>query len=251
MNEITKSEKKRRVSEEILHRQKAGLPLNYKTLRDEGGDAYRLYKHARIAYGSWCEALEASGIKYNQVRAGILRFPDKDSVIAEIKRRQTNGLPLTAGSLSSGKAGDKSLYDKGRGYFGSWKAAILASGLGPEEVGLQCSPFSTRESVDKEMLRRKRKGLSLSSNAIKKAASPLYYGAVKQYGSWRSAIETVGLSWDDVKSQQKKYPTKKSVVDELKNRKKAGLSLSPGCLQKTGANSNQREGSREGSARDL
>ncbi len=56
------------------------------------------------------------------------------------------------------------------------------------------SPFRNRECVIRAILRREREGLPLNCEAIKGVSKPLYGGALRHFGSWRSALRAAGIN---------------------------------------------------------
>jgi hypothetical protein len=56
------------------------------------------------------------------------------------------------------------------------------------------SSFRDRESVIQAILRRERDGLPLNCEAAKMASKPLYWGAFRQFGSWRNALRAAGIN---------------------------------------------------------
>jgi hypothetical protein len=53
--------------------------------------------------------------------------------------------------------------------------------------------FQNRESVIRAILRRERDGLPLNCEAIKNVSRPLHSGAIRQFGSWRNALQAAGI----------------------------------------------------------
>jgi len=56
------------------------------------------------------------------------------------------------------------------------------------------SPFGNRESVIRTILRREHDGLPLNCEAVKGVSMQLYGLAVRQFGSWRSALRAAGIN---------------------------------------------------------
>ncbi|ETK25825.1 hypothetical protein ERIC1_2c00130 [Paenibacillus larvae subsp. larvae DSM 25719] len=109
---------KRRIIEKIQDRVARGLPVNAQAVQQEEGYLYG----AAVEYvGSWEKALKEAGIDpvYHKKKRGR-RKPiwSKERVIEKIQERESQGLPVSAYSVES------KLYQAGRIYFGSWKAAL-------------------------------------------------------------------------------------------------------------------------------
>ena len=92
----------------------------------------------RKLFGNWNNALKKGGLGPDEIpRANtrsvnpkLRKYPDKASVVNEIRKRQKKGLPLKSHILSSERnpVGDYSLVSWGRKYFGSWLKALDAAG---------------------------------------------------------------------------------------------------------------------------
>jgi hypothetical protein len=84
-------------------------------------------------FGSWGEAIEAAGIRYDEVRRH--REPwDRERIIATIRELHARGEDLITTNIR--KLGYRTMEYAARrqGHFGSWRAAIEAAGLDFEEV---------------------------------------------------------------------------------------------------------------------
>jgi hypothetical protein len=56
------------------------------------------------------------------------------------------------------------------------------------------SSFRTRESVIRAIVRRERDGLPLNSETVRRVSRPLHCGAIRHFGSWRNALQAVGIN---------------------------------------------------------
>ncbi|NCO38465.1 MAG: hypothetical protein COZ06_38085 [Armatimonadetes bacterium CG_4_10_14_3_um_filter_66_18] len=87
----------------------------------------------RRHFGSWGEAIEAAGIKYDEVRRH--REPwDRERIIATIRELHARGEDLITTNIR--KLGYRTMEYAARrqGHFGSWRGAIEAAGLDFDEV---------------------------------------------------------------------------------------------------------------------
>ena len=87
----------------------------------------------RRYFGSWGEAIEAAGIRYDEVRRH--REPwDRERILATIRELHARGEDLITTNIR--KLGYRTMEYAARrqGHFGSWRAAIEAAGLDFEEV---------------------------------------------------------------------------------------------------------------------
>ncbi len=124
---------------EIRRRHEADLPLNVNSIVKPPAP-YRetaLYNTARKQFGNWKAAIEAAGLDYDDIRIATWgKYPDDDSVVAEIRRRHEAGLPLNATRIAKPPAPhrDATLYDVASKRFGCWSAALEAAGIDPASV---------------------------------------------------------------------------------------------------------------------
>lgn len=84
-----------------------------------------LYLRARKVFGSWKNAVEASGIDYENTRNH--KKWNRDKIINEIKELHNQGHNLRPWSLR--KNGKIKLLSAANYHFGSWKKAVLASSI--------------------------------------------------------------------------------------------------------------------------
>ena len=85
----------------------------------------RLYLRARKVFGSWRNAVEASGIDYERVRNN--KKWNRDRIVNEIRRLHEEGSTLRPWNLR--KKGMVKLLSAANYHFGSWKKAVLASSI--------------------------------------------------------------------------------------------------------------------------
>jgi hypothetical protein len=123
-----------------------------------------------------------------------------ERVIAEIRARHEQGLPLAGVREQSPK-----LADAAKRFFGSWHAALLAAGLSAE-------PFRkwSRQRVLETIQERSRQGPVTATILLK---DKLLSAAVYRYfGNWQRAMEAAGLP---IKRRQRW--TKEAVLQALKD----------------------------------
>lgn len=164
------------VLEAIRRRAQAGIPYGTKfLLKGEHADS-GLYGGALRFFGGWVKALQAAGITYRPPRRRAA-YQTRNDVLASIRKRHADGLPLVGGSMREGEHADWSLYGAGERLFGNWADAVHAA--------LPGLP----------LLRRRRRKGSVEPNAVPVAltdapkesgipaeAKPLPLQAPKQFG---------------------------------------------------------------------
>jgi hypothetical protein len=229
---------KEAVLKEILQRKKTGLPLNSKSLERSGPfKDDRLYRNGKRLFGTWKAAIEAAGIRYQDITLRKQRFPDEKTVIKEIRKRKRNGLPLNARSLIEGKLRDIHLYSRAYAFFGSWRAAIEAAGFNYRKISLHGPTlYPTKESIVLEILRRKKEQRPLNATALLKGRFRdlgLYYQTLALFGNWETAIEASGLDYHKILLKHPSlYPIKADVLNEIRRRAHEKLPLNAQALKK-------------------
>jgi hypothetical protein len=139
-------------------------------------------------FGSWRAAVEAAGFPY-PTRNPPRKWP-RERVLEEIHRRAWTGLSIRNTEIQKECRG---LGEAGRREFGSWRCAVLASGLPyPKRVGGWKWP---RERILLEIRSRAEKELEVSDRAMKLAAGGLWWAGRREFGTWRAAVEAAGVTY--------------------------------------------------------
>jgi hypothetical protein len=176
---------------EIRNRKASGLPINYKSVQLENGG---LLLTARKCFGrkGWQKALRAAGFNPRNENPRRMRTWNKESIIAEIKRRSESHQPLNYKSVDKN---DRSLIYMAVTIFGSWDNALGASGLDCEKIRLLKHRWWTRKRILIEIRSLQARGLSLNSHYTSHIHKGLFEAAVKQFGGWQKAVEAAGVDY--------------------------------------------------------
>lgn len=111
------------VLEAIRERVQAGIPHGAKyVLEGEHADT-TLYAASVRHFGGWVKALEAIGIAYRPPRRKAA-YPTRDAVLAAIRKRHADGLPVAGVSVRLGDSSDWALYGAAEKLFGNWADAV-------------------------------------------------------------------------------------------------------------------------------
>ena len=160
-------------------------------------------------FGSRKAALKAAGIEPRG------RLWTEAKVLAKMQDSYIAGAPLHA----VGKV-DRSLAVAAKRRFGSWPAAVEAAGLS-NKVTLKAPVRRwSRESVLEEILAWHQSGRSLTE--VHRSNQALSSAAKKWLGSWRAALQAVGLE-----AKQRAW-SKQAVIDDILNHLRNGRSLNSG-----------------------
>ncbi len=117
---------------EIKRRISCGLPINSEKISKGAQRDGNLYIQACKHCGTWRQAVEAAGVDYSKIGRVVrwrTTYTTFESVLNEIHRRHSAGLPLAFKLMERGPHHDRNLRDAGKRLFGSWRTAIETAGL--------------------------------------------------------------------------------------------------------------------------
>lgn len=253
---IIRRKKKYPTPESVLHeigrRRRKKLPLVTTGLISGEHTDFILHATGLKFFRSWKKALLAAGIQYREIAPPPQRkYPTKESVLEEIRRRHRALLPLTRSAVTRSAPDGYALHRSALLFFSTWPRALKRAGLSYEKI-VQCSylkrqkmaeaggiqyanvppmnhgKYPTRESVLAAILRRYRARLSMKSSAIKigpHSDSSLYWRARRYFGTWPQAVESAGFAYCEVAPTGAKYPTPLAALEEIRRRHRKGLPL--------------------------
>jgi hypothetical protein len=218
-----------------LHRRK--FPLNFKWInRHEkalGGKAIQFF-------GSWDKALRRIDLDPAHIRLfrptwrgkSPWRGVGKAAILAELRRREAAGAPLTWKTILPTEHGS-ALLERARKLFGSWSAALAAAGLDPFSGAISPWAEAGKATLLKEIRRRKRAGESLRSGTVwcEKWGQPLVRRAGHLFGSWNAALTAAGFEPEGGYSQWA-AADKVTILREIRRRKRAQETLRSGKVVK-------------------
>jgi hypothetical protein len=167
-----------------------GRDLSLKAVSNRRGGS--LLGPALHRFGSWRKAVEAAGIDYATVER--IREWDRDTIIAELRRRHREDLPTDGGAV---QRQDLRLWAAARRQFGSHLNATEGAGIPPEPVPPEWT-WSAAQFQD-ALRELHAAGADLFRGRIRRSHRDLFYAARKRLGSWRKAIESIGLNYDSIR----------------------------------------------------
>jgi hypothetical protein len=210
------------VTEEIRAWREVGKPLYSHYMRKN----YQELLAAGIRYfGTWRTAIETAGIPYDSVRK--YRDWSKERIIETIKRLEKDGVDLSFRSMMLSKYASMVYAAIRPNHFGSWKDALTAAGLAPEEIYRYRS--WDNQSIIAEIRRLKNEGADLSSKKMDETANPLIATARRRFGNWGAAIERAGIDYSAVRRRRRW--TSELVLQEIRELRKAGADLRSGEIR--------------------
>jgi hypothetical protein len=207
------------VTEEIRAWQELGKPLYSHFMRQN----YQELLAAGIRYfGTWRAAIEAAGIPYDSVRK--YRDWSKERIIETIKRLEKDGVDLSFRSMMLSKYAPMVYAAIRPNHFGSWKEALTAAGLAPEDIYRYRSWDD--DSIISEIRRLKDEGADLSSKRMDETANPLIATARRRFGNWGAAIERAGIDYSAIRRRRRW--TAELVLQEIRKLRESGADLRSG-----------------------
>lgn len=147
---------------------------------------------SRSHFGSWRAAVEAAGLDYEVVKR---RRPcwSREEIITQMRRQAACGEDLLCPQF---KLRHRSLYLAAcaQRYFGSWRRAIEAAGLGYEVLREQ--RVWTRKRILRTIRQLALEGRSLGWASVEQHSPGLYRAARRKenFGSWHQALITAGVT---------------------------------------------------------
>lgn len=138
---------------------------------------------------------------------------------------------------------DPNLWVNAVNFFGSWDVVLDRVGVDADLVKSWRSlprRFKSKKEVVALIQERHLKGLPLNTHALTRGVDreardhSLLRAGYDYFGSWPKAIKAAGINPKQICQQlkQAKYPTKASVIVEIKRRHEKGLSLTHSALAK-------------------
>ena len=192
---------------EIEKMKSEGFPLNASYVMNNNS---KLYGAARKHFNSWKNAVEASGLPYDEIN---LRSQEnkwsKEKIIAEIHKLAKMGEPLNSDYVQKNNT---KLHSAAQRYFDSWGEAVVAAGFNYNEIkGIKWS----EETVVEKILILNEKDEDLSSSTMQRSNMPLFQAGCRIFGSWKDAVNAAGLDYNYFRKQ--KEWTKEKVLEEINN----------------------------------
>lgn len=133
----------------------------------------------------------------------------REAVTQEILRIQSEGGDLRHGEISARR---QRLVSAAVRYFGSWGAAVFAAGINYNEIRRQSQDARSakvtkwsREAITDNIRRISEAGEQLSASTVRSNHPALFSAAVssRYYGSWRNALTSAGIDYDEILAQSR------------------------------------------------
>ena len=194
--------------------------LSYSGVLDEYSE---LLGAAQYYFPNWGKAVTACGIDYTKVRRHEVW--SRKRITKELMDLKNNGEDFTYTGFERRhrKLAPMALY-----YYGKWDNALASVG-----VKLKRPEGWSKEKIIKEIGTLKEKGIDLSWRAMRKQGyGPLLTMSNFYFGSWRRAIKSAGLDYNEIRKREKW--SKERVILTIKKLHREGIDLSFNELRRTG-----------------
>lgn len=175
-------------------------------------------------FGSWRNAIEAAGIDYSTVER--VREWNRENVLQALRKRYQTGRGMGGGAVQKE---DIPLWAAAKRYFGSYQDALDTAGISiPQPPEEWTWPIPR---LQEELRKLHKQGADLSSGRIRKTHRELFYAFRSRMGSWRKAVESIGVAYESVR--RARDWSKQAVIDRIRELHKQGADLRTGTIQKT------------------
>ena len=169
----------------------ADQPLNVRAIQISEAT---LASAAERYFSSWAEALEAAGIDSAKWRKRVPTWT-RQRIVHAIREIHAAG-----GKVNHAALGRNSLSRAGVLLFGSWDAALIATGLNPDEIRIYRRPW-TAEEVTMEIQRKHSCGEPLNAKDV--SPHSLRSRGTIFFGSWDAALTAAGLDPKEIRGNRR------------------------------------------------
>ncbi len=184
-------------------------PLHATTLK-QTDESLLTAMHRR--FGSIKETAEELGLPFRF----SVTSPSKEGIKEAIRDRRARGEPVSSAAV---RREDRNLHYLGMSRFGSWEAALVASGL---DAGLAHLPKAhSHESLGKDLRRWVERNGPLNATVLRKSDSRLNTAVQRFYGSVKDGAKAHGLPYE---AKNKRWSPAR-VLAGIRKRAEEGKSL--------------------------
>jgi len=175
-----------------------------------------LLKAGKRYFGTWKDAVEAAGYRYDEIR--LQREPyTKKEILDELR-----SLAKSKPEMPWSELHRLSFAPTVTRLFGSFEVALQRAKLPTWPTRERYSALSRSEVID-EIQRRDAQGKDTNWEAVNTDDHRLWYSGILHFGDWHRAIEVAGVDAD----HHNRHWTPESLLEALAERDRRGLSLKP------------------------
>ncbi len=147
----------------------------------------------------------------------------RENIVAMIRHLHSEGVDLSPTGI---RRTHGALFSSARSpsHFASWREAIRAAGLDYNQIKRGEQVWS-RERITRAIRKAHEEGEDLLSSEFKKRHKQLYSAACarRYFGSWRRAIESAGLGYDQIRGSH--FWSRERIVEAIREIRDSGQSL--------------------------
>ncbi|MHC5056486.1 MAG: hypothetical protein ACYTKD_17455 [Planctomycetota bacterium] len=171
-----------------------------------------LYTVTRLNYGSVDAAAHALGLPFRRLN----RQWSRDLIVKGIRHRDAEGGSLRGADVVKE---DNLLHQASRRHFGSWGAAVEASGFDYSKIrGMK---LRTRETISRDLRAWMRDNGPLCRSVLRATDNPLHLATCRTFGSLEKAAEELGLPF----YRKNQRWSRNRVIKEITRRAAEGRAL--------------------------
>ena len=158
----------------------------------------KLYEACCRHYGSGLAALKAAGINYDELLQDHPYRWTRATIIAEIKRRHSDGKTLCRADILRKEPVLKRFCYAATHQFGGWSKALLAAKLSPNTIRNRDGLWP-RERVLAGIRSRFKQGKFLNTDLMLREDLPLHAAGRRHFGTWKKAVEKAGINYKHIR----------------------------------------------------
>lgn len=176
---------------EIRRKFEIGENLNYAHVAQE---EVALLRAATRYFGSWREAIEYSGLNYDDIRR--YKTWNRDRILERIRELHDKGEDLSWRHVSTQIDPQLAAAATKRKHFGSWRSAVSAAGLDYGQIRRYRE--WDEETIKHKLLELYDEGIDLNAKHMEEYDITLITAARRRFDSWDKALTAAGLDYKKI-----------------------------------------------------
>jgi hypothetical protein len=191
-----------------LHRRKK--PMWSRKIRETDSALFAACIHW---FGSYRNAVEAAGIKYESIQKSVPGRWNVDTVRKELRRLHREKRQLHHAAIEQE---NPALVLAAYRYFGSYGSAVTAAGLNYDRIRVRPMPSWDKTRVIRRLKELEKNKTGLWKRAVRRVDPYLDRAADRCFGSYQRAVRASGVSNDLLTPPPYRFWSPERIVDELK-----------------------------------
>jgi hypothetical protein len=206
-----------------LHRN--GRPIWSRKLRETNRP---LHSAAIYWFGSYRKAIDAAGLDYARIRQSTPGRWDRESVMRELRKLHRQKVPLHHASIERQRP---DLVLAAYRYFGNYRKAVEAAGLGYDRIRIRPMPTWDKPRIVRRLRELKKDGQGLWNRAVRRQSPYLDRAARRCFGSYERAAKAAGIESNSLHAPPYRFWSPQRIVEDLQGlRRKSRDALKPAKL---------------------